>query len=140
MDKPLRQYHLAWLLDHPERDEAWLRRMTAGGFDIHHLDGNHSNNDPGNLALIEHRDHLMLHAGVRPKKTMRFLVRAGPKKRTMINGCRCYWMRHNGGATWNKISDHFRIGSGVAAMACAKKYALLNDLCWPCRGFILKET
>lgn len=31
------------------------------GFHIHHIDGNHQNNDPKNLLLIEGADHLKLH-------------------------------------------------------------------------------
>ncbi len=56
----------AWLDAHPERDEAWLLRMAKEGFDIHHVDGDHENNAPQNLVLIEHRDHFMLHSGKRP--------------------------------------------------------------------------
>jgi hypothetical protein len=35
------------------------------GFDVHHLDGDRTNNDPLNLVLIEHGDHMMLHGGRR---------------------------------------------------------------------------
>lgn len=28
---------------------------------MHHLDGDHENDAPGNLVLIEHRDHMRLH-------------------------------------------------------------------------------
>lgn len=37
--------------------------MIVEGFDVHHIDGNHENNDPQNLVLIEHTDHMMLHGG-----------------------------------------------------------------------------
>jgi hypothetical protein len=61
MAKPLKEYHFAWLSSHPERTTDWLRFMLKAGFDIHHLDGDHGNNDPKNLVLIEHRDHMRLH-------------------------------------------------------------------------------
>lgn len=35
--------------------------MLIEGFDIHHRDGDHSNNSPDNLVLIEHIDHMRLH-------------------------------------------------------------------------------
>ena len=35
--------------------------MLREGFDVHHVDGNRANNDPLNLVLIEHVDHMMLH-------------------------------------------------------------------------------
>lgn len=33
------------------------------GFDVHHIDGDHGNNCPLNLVLIEHTDHMALHNG-----------------------------------------------------------------------------
>lgn len=61
--KLLKSYHLAWLSVHVHRSEEWLKAKLADGFDIHHLDGNHANDDPANLVLIEHTDHMMLHGG-----------------------------------------------------------------------------
>ena len=58
----MKDYHKAWLAAHPERSEAWLRECFRDGFDVHHLDGNHQNNDPANLVLIEHVDHMRIHA------------------------------------------------------------------------------
>lgn len=58
---PLDAHRQAWLDAHPDRDEEWLRQMAREGFDVHHLDGDHGNNDPDNLVLIEHLDHMMLH-------------------------------------------------------------------------------
>lgn len=60
-DIALKPHHVAWLDAHQDRTEAWLRAMTRAGFDVHHIDGNHDNNAPGNLVLIEHADHMMLH-------------------------------------------------------------------------------
>lgn len=61
----LKDYHYAWLSDHAGRTEDWLRRMMAEGFHIHHVDGDHSNNDPLNLVLIEGADHFLMHNGVK---------------------------------------------------------------------------
>lgn len=57
----MQTYHHAWLKNHPERDEAWLQSMLSAGFDVHHVDGNHANDDPANLVLIEHVDHMRIH-------------------------------------------------------------------------------
>jgi hypothetical protein len=57
-------YHYAWLLAHPERSEEWLAGILAQGFHIHHMDGNHQNDDPQNLVLIESGDHMMIHNGI----------------------------------------------------------------------------
>lgn len=59
--KDLKPYHYAWLSTHPKRDENWLRSMLSQGFHIHHIDGNHDNNEAKNLVLIEEADHLFLH-------------------------------------------------------------------------------
>ena len=61
-------YHKVWLRSHPERDEAWLIERLRDGFDIHHMDGNHQNNEPSNLVLIESRDHMRLHGCDRLRK------------------------------------------------------------------------
>lgn len=57
-------YHYAWLSAHPERSEEWLAGILAQGFHIHHMDGDHHNDDPKNLVLIESGDHMMIHNGV----------------------------------------------------------------------------
>ncbi len=59
----MRDYHYAWLSEHPHRSEEWLKARLKDGFDVHHLDGDHKNSDPANLVLIEHADHMMLHGG-----------------------------------------------------------------------------
>lgn len=59
-----------------------MRERMADGFDIHHLDGNHDNNDPANLVLIEHTDHMALHGG----RTLGRLKQRGKKRgpRTVV--------------------------------------------------------
>ena len=57
----LKKSHKAWLKAHPQRSEAWLKERLADGFHIHHMDGNHFNNVPNNLVLMEKQDHQMLH-------------------------------------------------------------------------------
>ncbi len=54
-------HHLAWLSIHSTRNPVWLLKMLAEGFEIHHLDGNHKNNEPRNLILVEYIDHRRLH-------------------------------------------------------------------------------
>lgn len=56
-----KEHHTAWLSKRPHRSVAWLKQMLANGFDVHHLDGNHANNDPNNLLLVELADHMDLH-------------------------------------------------------------------------------
>lgn len=42
-------------------DEDFLGQALRAGFDIHHMDGDHENNDPKNLVLMFGADHMMLH-------------------------------------------------------------------------------
>jgi hypothetical protein len=66
----LKVYHYIWLEAHPYRDKDWLCRVIGDGFHIHHMDGDHSNDHPDNLVLIEAGDHFMLHGqkGFNPLK------------------------------------------------------------------------
>jgi hypothetical protein len=57
----MREYHEVWLNSHPHRTREWLEQKLAEGFDVHHIDGDHSNNSPSNLILVECADHAMLH-------------------------------------------------------------------------------
>ena len=41
----LQPHHAAWLAAHPHRDRRWFRARLRDGFDVHHLDGDHDNND-----------------------------------------------------------------------------------------------
>lgn len=80
----LRAYHKAWLSAHPDRDEAWLQGALAWGFDVHHMDCNHENNDPANLVLIECVDHMRLHdtpLTCHPRITAERAGRKGGKQR-----------------------------------------------------------
>lgn len=58
---PLESYHYAWLSNHPDRTEEWLKERLADGFDVHHLDRRHNNDTPSNLVLMEAHDHMRLH-------------------------------------------------------------------------------
>lgn len=59
----MERYHLAWLSVHPERTQEWLKQKLAEGFQVHHIDGDHFNDDPHNLLLVDGVDHLRLHSG-----------------------------------------------------------------------------
>ncbi len=80
----MQTYHYAWLSAHPNRDEDWLKLKLKEGFDIHHLDGDHSNHDPTNLVLIDAADHMMLHNGKkRMSRVMPGLKVGRPRKKTV---------------------------------------------------------
>jgi Helix-turn-helix domain of resolvase/HNH endonuclease len=57
----LTEAHRAWLATHPGRSVGWLEAALFLGFTVHHMDGDKSNNDPGNLVMIEYDDHMRLH-------------------------------------------------------------------------------
>ena len=60
-DQNVPAHHAAWLAAHPNRAPDWFKARLADGFDVHHIDGDPTNNDPLNLALIEHDDHMRIH-------------------------------------------------------------------------------
>lgn len=77
----MKPHHEAWLAAHPNRRKRWLIAQIKEGFDVHHLDGNHENNQSENLVLIEHGDHWMLHSGSATRTLGRMRPRKlGPRK------------------------------------------------------------
>ena len=66
-----------WLNSHTNRTEAWLRDRLDDGFHIHHVDGDHANNSPSNLILIDGADHLHLHG--MPLRDMARRAARGPR-------------------------------------------------------------
>lgn len=56
-------HHYAWLAAHPHRTFEWLKEKMLDGFHVHHVDGDHANNSPDNLLLIDGVDHMHLHNG-----------------------------------------------------------------------------
>lgn len=126
----MQPYHQAWLDAHPERDEAWLRRQLADGFDVHHMDGDHSNNDPGNLVLIEAADHMRLHSGGRGcLRSLRPPQNGGRRPSDGANEEMAYLLRCSG-MTWREIGHNMGT-TKTTALQRAKKHALASGESWP---------
>lgn len=85
-------YHIAWLAAHPHRSADWLEQRLRDGFDIHHLDGDHSNDDPKNLVLIECSDHMALH-GVRLCRIVKKPRKRTKQKRLSRRRAQAYYAR-----------------------------------------------
>jgi len=122
MAREFQSYHWAWLSAHPERSAEWLRSRLQDGFDVHHIDGNHANDDAANLVLIEASDHMMLHGG-RLSRVANYGKR-GPQKETLRLGQYAYEERNLRGCSWRAIG-------GRAAMSAAKRYAQHTGKAWP---------
>ena len=139
----MKEYHYNWIKAHPGRDEEWLGQVIEQGFDIHHLDGNHQNNEADNLLLVEHQDHMrILHKGGRLR-----IASGGEKgpgnpesvrkwtKRFESKGGVAYELRLTG-LTWAKVlasMDDVEWGNsaGVKVVNLAKSFALTHGLKWP---------
>lgn len=79
-------YHSAWLAANDHVTEEMLARWLKEGFDIHHLDGDHENNDEKNLVLIWSGDHMMLHNG---SKRMTRIAPGHSQRRSVTYSCGC---------------------------------------------------
>ncbi|MBX3547321.1 MAG: HNH endonuclease [Chelatococcus sp.] len=129
----LKSYHHAWLTTHPDRTAEWLQDKLREGFDVHHLDGNHLNNDAGNLVLIEHVDHMRLH-GMRNSNRLRMIQtrgrpRSSGKWKTMTIGREAYNAR-TAGRTWVETGKFVGVRPS-RAMSSAKVYAVAEGKPWP---------
>lgn len=108
---------------------------------MHHLDGDHDNNDPNNLLLIEGADHQALLHGL---KFVRALYKNNPEmaspawlSRWASKGQIAYEMR-KAKKPWREISKELgatlELTESVAMgrVAClAKGYAKTHGLLWP---------
>jgi hypothetical protein len=131
----MQPYHKAWLSVHPERTEQWLSERMADGFDVHHIDGDHENNETSNLVLIECGDHFMLHGTnrkisrflnlkIKSEKTTAEAVRKGEGAYNLYPSC-CGW----GNVAIALGLDYF--DGGQAVRIWAQRYAKSKSLPWP---------
>lgn len=123
-------HHEAWLAFHTDRTAQWLADRLADGFDVHHLDGDHANNDPMNLVLIEAADHMRLHGLIAPV-VRRVIGKGGgrPKGSLSPHTEGCYRLRAQG-QDWEQIAAQFGL-TPRSAMQAAKRYAQAQLLKWP---------
>jgi hypothetical protein len=136
MPTKLQPYHLAWLTAHPDRTVDWLRFVMKAGFDIHHLDGDHDNNSPDNLVLIEHQDHMRLHGAKTCFRRELEVVKSRRKKKFLQEGKRAYetalkvrqTATYSGGI-WIDVGRES--GVGHKSHARARLWATENGLEWP---------
>lgn len=132
----IKPYHYAWLSAHPERTMDWLRFMLKAGFDIHHLDGDHDNNEPENLVLIEHVDHMRLHGAKRGFKRELEVTKARRKAAFLEEGRIAYEaaLKVRDTATYSSgiWIDAGRVsGLGRKTYNRAHLWATENELEWP---------
>lgn len=128
----MKPHHAAWLSNHPTRSAEWLSARLADGFDVHHLDGDHTNNSPENLILVECQDHsLTLHSlrMIRP-----IVIRpCGRKPSDGIRDAAIYRARCDTRNDWRVIAKQFGVTT-KNAMQSAKRVARLKGWEWPIVG------
>lgn len=129
-------YHHVWLQQHPDRTENWLAERLGDGFAIHHIDGNHANDEPSNLVLIDAGDHWFIHSGLKPRlrrlpfhKLAKYPRR--PRAATLAFGKIAYRCSQDG-RTWTSIGTSHDVHFNTARNA-ACVYAKYNKLPWPPR-------
>ncbi|MET3481518.1 hypothetical protein [Methylobacterium sp. 1973] len=146
----LSAYHHAWLSKHPERDAPWLEAKLREGFDVHHLDADHGNNDPSNLVLIETGDHMGLH-GMSMKRLLISGRQAKAKKREAEKrsskrfalGKQAYEMKTpllTWGYIGRRLKAHGELLPDAQVKAAAERYAQITGLPWPIPGTLPREA
>ena len=122
----LEKHQRAWLKAHPDRGSSWLKGMLAEGFDVHHIDGDHGNNDSYNLILVEHVDHGRLHGHL--------------NNVVGSNRLKCRMARLERGKTvhqmvWDGVPKEemvAELGACYSTLLCnAKEYAYKYNKYWP---------
>lgn len=121
--------------------------MLEVGFDLHHIDGDHSNNDHKNLILIETNDHFRIHGF--PKSIRRYkadadkpmqvssvklqlnIAKTSSSERSLLE--RVYLVRSQTGMPWGELGKHVGLvgWSQAKLINATKKYATEECLVWP---------
>lgn len=137
----LQEHHWVWLESRPDRDREWLKLRLLDGFQVHHIDGDHANNTPHNLALVEGADHMKFHGhfgfteAIVARRVQKRLRRIAAVNRRILDERRSelsYRLRLDG-FRWDQITEHLWPTSRphYTAMAAAKKLAERQRLRWP---------
>ena len=131
----MKNYHKVWLDAHPERTLEWFKERMKDGFDIHHIDGDKTNNAPDNLVMIECRDHMRLHGMNHSRINLKEeLVKKQERDvtRRLLKGESCYNLRYSTDKSWPDIAKQvYNSKSGQKALLAAKAYANYYSLEWP---------
>lgn len=129
----LKEHHYVWLKAHPGRDEEWIKTALHAGFDIHHIDGNHENDDPDNLILIELGDHQRIHNGLVIDFHNSRRGKWGVREKRIGLGDEAYTLRISG-LKWRDIGLRLypdKSHSMAYSINVAKMYAEYHDKEWP---------
>jgi len=130
----MKDYHYIWLENHRNRTEEWLRERLADGFDIHHADGDHGNNEPSNLILIECTDHMRLHGS----SLLRLLGEAKEAATAAtLNKGKAAYDKKTGELSWLAVGRELNPASAQPASwarSVAKQYAETEGLPFPKPG------
>ena len=131
----MKPYHYAWLMRHPERTSDWLKERLKDGFDVHHVDFDHGNNDPTNLVLIECGDHMMIH-GSNISRIDTALRQREEESRNKIELGKVIYEKRMAGLTWREcfmfatgLDDS--VNGGSRAVYVARRYDESADLEFP---------
>lgn len=113
-------HHRAWLCAHPSRSDGWLKDKLRDGFDVHHIDGDHTNNDPENLVLLEHDDHMRFHGA--PLGGLRFGTIEWTKCRSVHDidpdksiGAKIFWAKHEDQVPFKQSAEEMGFSARIAS-------------------------
>lgn len=123
----MNEYHRAYLSKGTMTEEFFLEAL-ANGFDIHHVDGDHNNNDPDNLVMIYKADHFTMHGAkvFHAKMDGRWMTQEEIDSIKATQGEKAYKLRASG-LLWREVDETL----GKKTIHLAKFYAQYNKLEWP---------
>lgn len=125
----MEESHIVWLKHHGVEPE-FLMQAVLNGFEIHHLDGDHDNNDPLNLVLIYDKDHYQLHGIYHDTKLNRTWQDVLAEQKAKITKGQIAYNLRTSGAKWAEVAT--QVSASIPnTMTMARRYAKLNSLAWP---------
>lgn len=119
--------------------EDFVIRLKVGGadslifsdssMDIHHIDGDHTNNSPSNLALITREEHSAIHASAGDCDNGHRSEYSKVKSIEYVGERECYDI------CMNDKANNFRVNNGMYVHNCGKSATCVNMSC----GFAIQK-
>lgn len=95
--------------------EEYHHKKLDKGYEIHHIDGNHTNNNPDNLLAVTIEEHLEIHKNQHDYGAVQAILMRLGRSQEVISDIKCYASKNQqrlwiqGNHNFQKISNEDRI-------------------------------